>query len=880
MITGEISGIVTILFTDVEGSTRLWEREPDQMRAALARHDVIARAAVQAHRGIVVKTTGDGIHAVFDDPLDAVEATLKLQQALLNLGDTGGTLLRVRCGLHLGVVERRDNDVFGTPVNRTARIMAAAHGGQVLVSKAVADLICNRLPNGVALKDLGAVRLRDLASPERVYQVVHPQLRQDFPALRSLEATPNNLPQQLTSFIGRERQQAEVKALLGSNRLVTLVGVGGIGKTRLALQAAADVLDEHPDGVWLVELAPLTDPRLVPQALASVVGVKEEAGPPVQEALVKFVADRQLLLVLDNCEHLVQACAELALRLLQSGPRVKILATSREHLNVTGETIHAVPPLAIPQPERNFMPAELAQYEATRLFVERAMAAQPAFRLTEQNTAAVADVCQRLDGIPLALELAAARVRALSVEEIAARLTDRFGLLTRGDRTALPRQQTLRALIDWSYDLLTERERALLRRLAVFAGGFTLDAAEAVGAGGLVAGADVLDALTRLVEKSLVVPEPDIGRYRLLETMRQYAHERVREAGEGDETRGRHLRFYTALANEAEQKLQGPEQGAWLARLDPERENLLSAHAWCDHVEGGAQLGLEMVHDVELYWSYRGLLTLGQRVTVEALARAGARRPTHARCRALVSAANLSYWMGRYSEARGHAEEALAIARELGGEARLAGVLRIMGRMAQGQGDLATARAHLEESIAIARQVGDPLLLAGALNPLAELRREEGDLEGAEPLYTEALALRRALGDSSNVAVNLLNLAMIAIAHGAGDRARAMLLEAVVIAEQTGSRRMGQAALEVAAALGAGLGQWDDAAWFYGAAERQLKEMHIRRAPVDEESLAPLMARVRDALGVPAFAQAEATGHAGSYEEAMAEARTWLENRT
>jgi tetratricopeptide (TPR) repeat protein len=362
--------------------------------------------------------------------------------------------------------------------------------------------------------------------------------------------------------------------------------------------------------------------------------------------------------------------------------------------------------------------------------------------------------------------------------------------------------------------------------------------------------------------------------------VRQYAHDRVSEAGEGDDTRGRHLGFYTALANEAEQKLQGPDQGAWLARLDAERENLLLAHAWCDHAEMGAQLGLELVHAIELYWSYRGLLELGQRVTVEALARAGAQQRTHSRCRALVSAANLSYWMGQYSDARGYAEEALAIARELGGEARLAGVLRILGRMAQSQGDLGTARAHLEESISIARQVGDPLLLAGALNPLAELRREEGDLEGAEPLYAEALALRRALGDSSNVAVNLLNLAMIAIAHDAGDRARPMVLEAVVIAEQTGSRRMGQAALEVAAALGAALGQWDDAARFYGAAERQLEEMHIRRAPVDAESLAPLMARVRDALGAPAFAEAEAAGRAGSYEKAMAEARTWLENST
>ena len=349
----EHPAITTFLFTDIEGSSALWEREPARMRAALARHDAIARAAVEDHRGEVVKTSGDGIHAAFGDPLDAVRAVVELQQALADPAATGGVSLRVRCGLHAGVVERRDNDFFGSAVNRAARIMGAAHGGQVLVSQAVAVLISERLPTRVELRDLGTIRLRDLAHPEHVYQLVAPQLRQDFPALRSLEATPNNLPQQVTSFIGRERELSEAKELIGKTRLLTLLGVGGLGKTRLSLQLAADVMDDYPDGVWFVELAAIADARMVAQAAATVLGVKEEAGRPVGEALMKAVKDRRLLLVLDNCEHVVDACAELAKDLLQAGPHLKILASSREPLHVAGETSYPMPALAVPDAARH-----------------------------------------------------------------------------------------------------------------------------------------------------------------------------------------------------------------------------------------------------------------------------------------------------------------------------------------------------------------------------------------------------------------------------------------------------------------------------------------------------------------------------------------------
>ncbi|MEO8753187.1 MAG: adenylate/guanylate cyclase domain-containing protein, partial [Casimicrobiaceae bacterium] len=538
------SGVTTFLFTDIEGSTRLWEREPERMHAAIAQHDAIARGSVERNGGTVVKMIGDGLHAAFADPLDALRATLELQQALADPAATNDVPLLVRCGLHAGVDVRRDNDYYGNTVNRSARIMSAAHGGQVLVSQTIVDLVGDRLPKEVSLRNLGVVRLRDLAQPERIHQLLHPALREQFPALRSLEATPNNLPQQLTSFIGREHELAQVKLQLAQTRLLTLLGIGGLGKSRLSLQVAAEVLDDYPDGVWFVELAPVTDARLVAQVVATVLGVKEEAGRPVLEALVKFVKDRHLLLVLDNCEHLAQACAELARQLLEAGARVRILASSREHLNIRGEKAYPLAPLAVPLPRQKLGAEALRQFAAVRLFVDRAIAAQPAFAITADNAAAVAEICHRLDGIPLALELAAARTRAMSVDQIAARLSDRFRLLGGGDRTALPRQQTLRALIDWSHDLLTAEEGALFRRLAVFAAGFTLEAAEKVGAGGGSEERDVVDLLTRLVEKSLIALDAGGERYYMLETVRQYAQERLDASQDGVEARARHLAFY------------------------------------------------------------------------------------------------------------------------------------------------------------------------------------------------------------------------------------------------------------------------------------------------------------------------------------------------
>jgi len=869
-------GVVTFLFTDIEGSSQLWEREPERMQGALKRHDELVRAAVDGNHGHVVKMLGDGAHAVFSDPRDAVSAAIELQQVLSDPAATGGIAFKVRCGLHAGVEEHRDDDFFGRSVNRAARIMGVAHGGQILVSETVSSLVDERLPDGAALRDLGLVRLRDLASPERVFQVIHPGLRANFPALRTLEATPNNLPQQLTSFIGREREQAEIATLLARSSLLTLVGAGGIGKTRLSLQVGADLMDEFPDGVWLVELAAIADPRLVPQAVASVLGVKEEPGRPVIEALVKVFRERRFLVILDNCEHLVQACAELVKVLLQSGPHVKLMASSREPLHVAGEATYGVPALAFPGLSRMITPAALAEYESAQLFIDRATAARSTFRVTEQNAMALAGVCHQLDGIPLAIELAAARTRVLSVENIAARLDDRFRLLKRDDKTALPRQQTLRALIDWSYDLLTEPEKKVLRRLAVFFGGFTLEAVEAVACGDDLDLGSGLDLLTQLVEKSLVVLDPDSGRYRLLETVRQYTLECLDESGEAAVVRTHHLRFFLALAERARPELAGPDQGEWLTRLDLERETLLSAHTWCDRAEEGAQLGLRLMHFVKPYWFIRGLLGLGHRVMIEALARPGAEKRDIARCGGLLDVGQIECWMGRYSAALGHLMEALAISRELGDKPMVAALLQPLGLAAHGNGDAGSARTYLAEALALARELGNKRELLAAHNALAQLHRAEGELDAAEPLYERTLTLARELGDRESIAIGLLNLAMVSIGRGSSERAGRMLLEVLDIVDETGSQSSGQSMLEVSAGLAACRRDWRKAARLYGAAEALAERTGLRRDPADEAFLAPLVDTARQALNESLYTAAEAAGRALAYEEALLEARAWL----
>lgn len=442
------AGTVTFLFTDIEGSTKLWEAHPETMRATMGRHDALMREAIGASNGYVFKTIGDAFCAAFATATEALEAVLAAQLAVHAEVWPDETPIRVRMALHTGAVESRDDDYFGPPVNRVARLLSTVHGGQAVLSQTTYDLVRDYLPDQVALKDLGSHQLKDLARQEQVFQLLHPHLTAEFPPLLSLANQLNNLPQQLTSFIGREEETATLESLLAKSRLVTLTGSGGTGKTRLSLQVAANVLERFPDGAWLVELAPMNDPAFVAAAVTGVLGLKEQPGIPAVQTLVEHLKSKRLLLVLDNCEHLLDACAKLVDDILRQCPGVQILVTSREALGISGETIYRVPSLSLPDPKQPQTPESLSHFEAVRLFIDRATQVQTTFTVTNQNAPALASICQRLDGIPLAIELAAARVRSLSLEAINDKLDQRFRLLTGGSRTALPRQQTLRSLID------------------------------------------------------------------------------------------------------------------------------------------------------------------------------------------------------------------------------------------------------------------------------------------------------------------------------------------------------------------------------------------------------------------------------------------------
>ena len=839
---------VTYVFSDIEGSTRLWDTQPERMAPALARHDALVAEAVAREGGRLIKMIGDGMHAVFDDPAGALRAVVGLQAAMAEPPE-GVLPLRMRFGLHRGAAEHRDGDVFGVAVNRAARVMACAHGGQVLVTQAVADALDGRLPAGMALRDLGVVRLRDLSAPERVHQVEHPSLRAEFPALRSLASTPNNLPQQLNAFVGRERQSAEVRALLGQHRLVTLLAMGGIGKSRLSVQLGAEVLDDYPDGVWLVELAPVADPAGVPQAVASVLGVREEPGGTVTDALLRFVRDRKLLLILDNCEHLVEACAVLAKAMLQAGPQLTLLASSRDALQIAGEYSYALEPLAVPAADAAADPERLREQDAVRLFIERAAVAQPAFRLTAANAPAVAAICAQLDGIPLALELAAARVRTLTVEAIAARLSDRFKLLVSQDRTVLPRQRTLRALIDWSYDLLGETEKALFARLSVFAGGWTLEAAEAVGQGGDIASEDVLDLLARLVEKSLVRMDADSGRYGMLETVKAYAREKLEASDDIEPTLERHLDFFLGLAEVARVQLVGPEQSAWMSRVDADLENLFAVHVSARIRPNWAKRDLSIVRGIQPYWVARGMLELGAKITLEALANPGAQEDSFERAVGLFTAGMLLYFMERHSQSRDLLTESTKVSKRIGDERVLAAALPYLSIASQSVGQGEEAIAHCDEAAHLAAKSGNPHSFAAARNTKGQILRYLRRRSEARAEFEAAGKICEEIGDAQANAVTGINLAMLDLEEGdtSGAKRRLRNISGPILA--LNSPVMSQSLFDVCAGLAAAQQMNDEALKLNSAADRLVEETANRRIAVDARFVESTLEKIRNAYG-------------------------------
>ena len=782
------AGVLTFLFTDIEGSTQKWEREPERMAQAVACHDQLMRMAVEGHGGRVVKTTGDGIHAVFADALDGIRAVIDIQAALVDPSATAGVPLAVRCGLHTGAAEVRANDYFGRTLNRAARIMGAAYGGQALVSHSVAEQVADRLPAETRLRELGGLRLKGLSAAERVYQVIHPRLRAEFPPLRSLEATPNNLPHQLTSFIGREREVAQAKVLVSDTRLLTLAGMGGMGKTRLALQIGSDSMDRFEDGVWFVDLAPLLDPSLVGSEVAKVLGVREEPGRPLIPTLCAHLRTRSLLLILDNCEQVIGAAAVLVRDILAAAPEVRIIATSREVLRVPGEQTLAVQPLSLPKVGDGV--DALAQSTAVQLFVERARAHKPGFTLTDRDAQAVAELVAGLEGIPLAIELAAARLRALPVSEIGARLKERYKLLTAGSRVLQKRQQTLRALVDWSYNLLREDEKTLLGRLGVFAGGFDLAAAEEVCGSEPLTAADILDLLTSLVDKSLVVLDEraDGARYRMLETIREYAREKLEARGELPEMAARHCDRFLAMAKTANREIQGKRQGEWTRRIERDLDNFRSAIVLALDGKVDPVLAVKFEVALQSFWLHCGYATEGRRYVQASLDSARVRASEIAYAHALYVAAALAGAQGDYRQASAMLETCRDLRRRVGPAYDLAGALSTLSNMRLHAGDPIQARRDEAEAHAIFREEGHRIGEMISILHLAEIARFEGDDDQATREIERALALARELGHREVEAEGERMLGEIALDAGDATTARERFARSLAICRDAGER--------------------------------------------------------------------------------------------
>lgn len=785
-------GTVTLLLADVQGSTRLWEERPEEMAEAMARVDDVVREAVGNNGGVrpMEQGEGDSFVAAFSRASDAVGCALALQRGL------GDGPVRLRVGLHAGEVELRDERNYaGAVINRTARLRDVAHGGQIVLSAAARDLVIDRMPEGTALIDLGSHRLRDLARAEHVFQLCHPDLDAAFPPLRSLEAITHNLPTQLSSFVGRGEELSTARQLLPTTRLLTLTGSGGCGKTRLALQVAADAADDFKDGVWFCDLAPVSDPSFVVPTLASALGVKQESGAQLIAEVLRRLRDRAVLLVVDNCEHLIDECASVIDTVLRGCPSVVALATSREPLAVEGEVSWRVPSLSLPStsaPPSSIV--GLSASDAIDLFVDRARSARPNFVLDERSSPAVVEICRRLDGIPLALELAAARVRVLPVDQIVAGLADRFRLLGGGPRTAVPRHQTLLASVSWSYDLLADPERVLLQRLAVFAGGFTLDAAEDVCAGGVVERYAVLELLSGLVDRSLVVSADQGSRFRLLETIKQFAWDQLAAAGEDEEYRDRHLAFCAERSRLVLEDL-SPDRVAFFAEVDRDYENVRTALAWAT-TAGRTEEGLRLAAPLFFYWQLRGKHSEGRRFldTIHATSATGdPRRLVWTTFGAGVMAGYEGDFLAQYQLLN----EALAMARDVEDLRIQSGSLMILGQTKAAMTNLEEGLADARESLVLARRAGDGMFLASALWVLGGLHVAAGDLDRALPLLEEATDVAKTSGFPSWYSISARGYH--AAHRGALDEAEELFRIAHAMAlQETGDRN---AYLDIVAAL-------------------------------------------------------------------------------
>jgi len=805
------SGTVTFLLTDVEGSTRRWDRNPAAMRLAMEAHDAVLGRLVTAHGGVQVESgrEGDSILATFTRASDAVACGVAMQRELAAQAWPEGADVHIRVAINSGEAEVRSGHYYGPAVYRCARLMATAHGDQVLLTQATRDLVIDAMPEGVAVRELGSHWLRNLERPEVVFQVIAAGLRAEFPPLKSMDLERHNLPVSPNGFVGRAAELAEIKERLATNRMLTLTGAGGTGKTRLALQAAADLIEGFTDGVWLVELASLRQPELVVQAVAETLGVQEEAGRPIMKSLSEWLREKNLLLLLDNCEHLVPAVVSLADQLLRECADVRLLATSRAALRVNGEAITRVGPLS--------------EADAVALFADRSSAVQPAFRLSEDNSRSVVQICRRVEGIPLAIELAAGRARMMAPAEILARLQDSFGVLAGGSRSAGARHETLSAAMDWSYWLLNEEEQRLFRRLSVFMGGFSLEAAEAVCGGDGVG--SVLELVGNLVDKSLVTPQETMSsstRYTILETVREYGRSRLVEDAELESTQRHHGEYFVQIARKARAEFANPERKHWLRLLGADVDNLRAVF----DIDGlRASTALELAAALDNFWEARAEYSEGRSRLETALSNTSDRNLT--RAQAMRAAGLMAWGQGDQQAATDYCEHALALSRALGDPEGEAMSLQQLGQIAVQQEDFAQARVYLDGALEIAARLGFERIQALCEWRLGMVALFGKDMARAGEHIKASLHVSRRSSDDEMVAMSLLMLGNIDLWQGRLDDARAHLHESLEILRLEGGPRSIANLLDSLAAVAAAQDEKNRALWLGGAAEGLRKKIAV-----------------------------------------------------
>lgn len=823
------SGTVTFLFTGLEDSAKLGQENPLLYQTIQEKHDSVLKETIESNNGFIFKKTVDSFCSAFNNARDALNASVEIQRKLLNQS-IDNFEIKVRVGIHSGEAEFANGDYSGyITLSKVNRIMSAANAGQILISEPVYNAIKYDDDNYIYFKDFGKRKLKDIVTPEHIFQVCEENILSDFPPINSLDARQNNLPVELTKFIGREKDIDEIRKLLVNTRLLTIVGFGGTGKTRLSVHIAYNMLDEFANGTWFAGLAQLSESSNVTEEIISALKITTDIKRSTLDVLVDFLREKELLLILDNCEHLINECAKITEILLQKCPKVKIIVTSRESLHISGETIYNLLPLSLPDMEKSQSMESLAQYESVRLFIDRVLAVKHDFKIDNSNLPVVAQLCYELDGIPLAIELAAARVKVLPVEKILERLKDRFSLLTGGKRTLLPRQQTLKALIDWSYDLLSEKEKLFFSRLSVFSGGWTLEASENVCSDETIDEFEVLDLLTTLTDKSLIkVAESGYNsRYTMLETIRKYCDEKLTESGKKDELKKKQFEYFYNLVENSEIKLTSKEQSEWLEIISAENENIRDCLRWS--LISNSDSSLKMSVALGKFWELRSYFSEGLEFLKKSL--------ENAKSVEVVWKAKAIYWIGLFLVHQGKFEESkknlhqclemfieknnkdgeavtlsalgslavfesdyenlelfsnksLALSREINNKSYIGRNLQNIGLGLMQRGEHDAARIKFEECISVYREINDSVQIAKLIGNIGALEYLQGNYEKAQAAFNESLKLRRELGDRQGITIALTNLGAVAYMQQNYDEAERLLEEGLEITRDLGDRRI------------------------------------------------------------------------------------------